>query len=263
MGNPRSYRLIIGLALLLWSSLSWSGETIHVAVAANFKPLFVSLAHRFEQESGHTVLISSASSGKLFAQLRHGAPFQLFLSADMARPQQLQQAGLAVEESLFTYAIGRLILWSPDPTRFADGAEPLTNGQFNKIALGNPRSVPYGKAAQETLHNLGLTQTYADRLVFAEDVGQVLAFVLSGNADAGFLSLSQILDPQGKARPGSFWAVPPALHQAIEQGAVRLKQPKMAEPTLELVRFLRAPATQALLEQRGYHAPSPTPSEPP
>ena len=173
MGNPSPYWLMIGLTLLLWPSIAWSGETIHVAVAANFKPLFVSLANRFEQESGHTVLISSASSGKLFAQLKQGAPFQLFLSADMARPRQLQQEGLAVADSLFTYAIGRLILWSPDPKRFADGAQPLTDGLLNKIALGNPRSVPYGQAAQETLHSLGLTQKYADRLVFAEDVGQV------------------------------------------------------------------------------------------
>ncbi|MBF0400972.1 MAG: molybdate ABC transporter substrate-binding protein [Magnetococcales bacterium] len=250
--------LALMLAIQLWPMAAGAGERVHVGVAANFKPLFAELAQRFEQESGHQVVISSASSGKLFNQLHHGAPFQLFLSADLQRPQQLQQEGLTIPDSLFVYAIGRLVLWSPDPKRFARGTEALMAGELLKIALGNPRTVPYGKAAEETLHNLGLSRSYAERLIVGEDVGQVMAFALSGNVDAGFLSLAQILDPQGQPRPGSYWEVPAHLHQPIQQAGVRIKSAGATEATLALVRYLRTPPVQALLQKRGYLLP-PTP----
>ncbi|MEO5364347.1 MAG: molybdate ABC transporter substrate-binding protein [Magnetococcus sp. DMHC-8] len=239
------------LALLCWPVTS-PAETVRVAVAANFSRTLHGLADQFAQESGHTLLISAGSSGKLFAQIRQGAPFHLFLSADMERPRRLLQEGLAVPDSLFVYARGRLVLWSADPHRFANGAHPLTAGLLTRLALGNPRSVPYGRAAREVLDGLGLSSTYDKRLVFGEDVGQVLAFVASGNAEAGFVALSQLLNPHGQPRPGSHWEVPIHLYQPVQQGAVRLPQAGPTEPTLALIRFLRAPTTRALLARQGY-----------
>lgn len=254
----------LGVCLCLphvMTTVAWS-DTIHVAVASNFKKPFQYLAHRFEKESGHTLVISSGSSGKLFAQISHGAPFQLFLSADLIRPQRLQKAKLAQPDALFTYARGRLVLWSPDPKRFANGPEFLRNGLLNqgghkrsRIALANPRGAPYGLAAKETFIALGLWDRYAGRLAFGENVGQVLAFVLSGNADAGFVALSQILDPQGTPFPGSFWEVPQPFYTSLEHGAVRVIQPGAQAPTLALTQFLRTPATVATLIRLGYRPP--------
>lgn len=232
------------------------GDTLHVAVASNFKKPFQYLASRFEKESGHTLVISSGSSGKLFAQISNGAPFQVFLSADEIRPQRLQEVGLAVPGSLFAYARGRLVLWSPNPQYVAHGPESLKNGTLGRIALGSPRSVPYGQAARETLEALHVWDAYAGRMAFGENVGQVLAFVLSGNADAGFVAISQILDDQGRPRPGSFWEVPAHFHGTLTQSAVRVVQPDAKEaPTLALTQFLQSPATLATLTQLGYHPP--------
>ena len=245
---------LLVLCMFLWPLATWA-DTIHVAVAANFKKPFESLARRFEKESGHILVISSGSSGKLFAQISHGAPFQLFLSADLVRPQRLQEKGMAVPDSLFTYAKGQLVLWSPNPTLFANGSEALTNGRLQRIALGNYRSVPYGQAARETLISLGLWETYTGRMAFGENVGQVLAFVLSGNADAGFVALSQILDHQGAPLSGSYWKVPSHLYTTLMQAAVHLNQPGTMEPTQSLIQFLRSPSILDSLEYLGYLPP--------
>lgn len=243
----------VGGGLCVGSTTAW-GDTILVAVASNFKKTLRTLANRFQQESGHDVVISAGSSGKLFAQIQHGAPFHLFLSADLARPMALQAGGWAVPETLFTYARGRLILWSPEPHRF-DGPEPLQRGALRRVALGNPRSVPYGQAAQATLSALGVWDAYTDKMAFGENVGQVLAFVMSGNADAGFVALSQVVDTQGRAMPGSLWEVPQHLYAPLEQGGVLLKQPTGEQAARALMRFLQDSATVTRLTQQGYLPP--------
>ena len=252
---PTCLVLIMGLCLFLQPAVTW-GDTIYVAVATNFKKSFEYLASSFEKNSGHTLVISSGSSGKLFAQISNGAPFQLFLSADMKRPKKLQEMGLAVPGSLFKYATGRLVLWSPKPKMFANGPEVLKNGTLGRIALGNPRSVPYGQVAQETLVSLGLWDSYSGRMAFGGNVGQVLAFVLSGNADAGFVALSQILDHQGVPLfAGSFWEVPAHFYSTLEQGGICLKRPGARQPVLALMQFLRTPASLVSLERFGYLPP--------
>lgn len=263
-GQPRGQRvqrsmgwlfLLTLFFSLLFSPLPAWSDRIYVAVASNFKKNLVHLATRFEKESGHSVIISSGSSGKLYSQISHGAPFQLFLSADLKRPQALLKAGFALPDSLFTYAQGHLVLWSPDPHLFSNGSEPLTKATLQRIALGNPRSVPYGSAAQETLLSLGLWQTYQGQMVFGENVGQVLAFVMSGNVDAGFVALSQVMDHQGTLQPGSYWDVPPHLYSPLMQGGVQIKQSVDPEPADTLVQFLRSPTIQNTLTGLGYRSP--------
>lgn len=245
---------LVILFFLFWP-LETGADTIHVAVASNFKKAMVTLGSDFEKQSGHTLAVSSGSSGKLFAQINHGAPFQLFLSADMSRPQALQQTPLAVPGTLFTYAKGQLVLWSPNPHLFDNGLDYLTKKGQSVIALGNPRTVPYGKAAQETLEYLKLWPNDTGRLVFGENVGQVLAFVLSGNAEAGFVSLSQIVDEKGNLRSGSVWKIPGHFYSAIDQGAVRLLRPGASQPSEDLVHFLRSPTVLARLAVLGYLPP--------
>lgn len=230
-------------------------DTLYVAVASNFKKAMLSLGSDFEKQSGHKLIISSGSSGKLLAQINNGAPFQLFLSADMSRPQALEKTKLAVPGTLFTYAKGQLVLWSPNPHLFDNGSDYLTKNLRSTIALGNPRSVPYGKAAQETLEYLQLWPDNAGRLVFGDNVGQVLAFVLSGNADAGFVALSQIVDETGNIPLGSVWRVPAHFYAPLDQGAVRLLQPGASQASQDLIHYLRSPSVLARLPALGYLPP--------
>lgn len=187
---------------------------VQIAVAANFAVPAKELATQFERASGHKTAISVGSTGKFYAQIRNGAPFDVFLSADEETPRRLEEEKLAVAGTRFTYAIGRLVLWSP---QLRIDAEVLRTGNFKRLAIANPRLAPYGAAAQAALEKLGLWSAMQPRLVQGENIAQTFQFVASGNAELGFVALSQIAQAGG-----SHWVVPAPLHAPLRQDAVLL-----------------------------------------
>lgn len=234
---------------LLIPSQARAGEVM-VAVASNFAVPMKELAARFSQNSGHRAILSFGSSGKFTAQIQHGAPFDVFLSADQAKPEALVRAGMAEADSRFTYALGTLALWSAKEG--ADVLKQLQGGQFNRLALANPRLAPYGEAAVQTLAALGLQNTVAHRQVMGENISQTWQFVSSGNADLGFVALSQIM-AAGQISSGSVWVVPSALHQPIRQDAVLLKKGRHNAAAEALLSFLQSDDATHVIRRYGYH----------
>ncbi len=226
-------------------------EPVRVAVATNFRTVFEELAAGFETASGVEVSISAASTGKLYAQIVQGAPFDVFLAANAEAPARLEAAGLARAGSRTTYALGRLALWSREAGRVDGGGRVLEDGSFERLALANPRLAPYGRAAMEVLTARGLWPVLADRTVIGESVGQAFHFVASGNAELGFVARSQLAAPEGGPQ-GSLWAVPSELHRPIEQQLVVLSS--RPEAGL-LASYLLAPAAREILVARGYEVP--------
>lgn len=234
------------LACLLYPAQACSAE-LRVAVASNFRHAAESITAAFHQSSQHRVTLISGSTGKHYAQVIHGAPFDVLLAADRKRPELLEQAGLAVSGSRFTYAIGRLVLWSPSNGLVDEGGSILESGSFRHLAIANPELAPYGEAARDALQSLGLWSHLEGRLVRGENVAQAFQFVSSGNAELGFVAASQLRQPG--VPEGSSWRVDPALHQPIEQQAVLLKD---SEHGRQFLAFLRGPQTAGILQEHGY-----------
>lgn len=225
--------------------------TVPVAVAANFTASLQRLATDFQRRSGHTLLISSGSSGKLTAQIQNGAPYAVLLSADEVRPRQLIAAGLAVPGTQFTYAIGRLVLWSPRATE-VDARGVVLHGPFTRLAIANPKTAPYGAAAMQVLQHLGLWMQVEKRLVYGESIAQTLQFVRSGNVPLGFVALAQVAHAQPA---GSRWLVPQTLYDPLRQDAVLLKRGATQNAAREFLAYLRSPAARALIAADGYGLP--------
>lgn len=224
---------------------------IQVAVAANFTAAMKEIAAQFEKNSEHTLLLSFGSSGKFFAQIQNGAPFHVFLSADQDKPEALEQAGLSVPGSRFTYATGALTLWSARPGFRDETYTRLKNGDFSKLALTNPKLAPYGAAAMEVLEALELKQATEPKWVQGENIAQTYQFVASGNADIGFVALSQIMD-KGHVKEGASWIVPGELHNPIRQDAVLLKSAKDSAGAKALLDYLRSDEARAIIHAYGY-----------
>lgn len=246
------FRLItVWLALcLLAPGLSMAG-TLQVAVASNFRDAIKPLVQRFEADTDYRVTLIFGSTGKQYAQIINGAPFDLFFAADSARPELLEQQGLAVKDSRFTYALGRLVLWSPQPELVDDQGEVLASSNFRHLAIANPKLAPYGLAAQQVMQALGLLDLLSPRLVRGENIAQVFGFVKSANAELGFVAWSQISRP-GDFVDGSFWNVPQDLYAPIEQQAVLLKDSPAAREFLALV---RSAAGAGIIREHGYGLP--------
>lgn len=240
-------QLLLATLLLLTPGLSCA-EEIRVATASNFRQAMAELAHQFEQASGHRVTPIFGSTGKHFAQIVNGAPFDAFFAADAKRPEQLEELGLTITGSRFTYAIGRLVLWSPDAERVDPQGEVLKQQGFKRLAIANPLLAPYGLAASQTLENLGLWQNLAASLVRGENVAQAFLFVHSGNADLGLIAWSQI-KKEGEPAEGSFWRVPEELYAPIEQQAVLLKD---NEATRSFMAFIRSSKAAKIIQNHGY-----------
>lgn len=240
----------LGLAALLMSAALPAAE-VHVAVAANFAAPMRSIVAEFERSTGHEVRVSLGSTGKFYAQIVNGAPFEVFLAADDTTPARLEREGLAVPGSRFTYSIGRLVLWSPRPGVVDENGAVLRGGRFRHLALANPRLAPYGVAAIETLTALGLLEQVRARFVQGENIAQAFQFVSSGNADLGFVALAQVFADQRITR-GSAWIVPEHLHQPIRQDAVLLARGRDNPAAAALLRFLQTPHTRALIRAYGY-----------
>lgn len=223
-----------------------------VAVAANFTDAANDLARAFNEDTGHSVRISTGSTGKLYAQIRHGAPFDVFLAADGKRPGLLVEEGLARADSRFTYAVGRLALWSPDGDLISgDGPTILREGKFRHLAIASPKLAPYGAAAKQTLEALGLWDELSPRLVQGENIGQTFQFVATGNAELGFVALSQVMSPH-LADKGSRWEVPGDLYDPVRQDAVLLKHGGDNDAARAFLAFLRGDKARALITSYGY-----------
>ncbi len=210
-------------------------DTINIAVASNFAEPIKSIARLYEAQSGHRISLVFGATGKHYAQIRHGAPFAAFFAADAHRPELLEKEGIAIPGSRFTYAVGRIVLWSP--TRDYVDAEGgiLQQRPFRHLAVANPRLAPYGKAAQQFLQARGLWDDLQDYLVRGENIGQTFQFVRSGSAELGFVAYSQVKRP-GHPLEGSLWEVPPSEYAPIEQQAVLLEESPAARGFVEFVR---------------------------
>lgn len=226
-------------------------EDINVAVATNFLGTAKSLAQRFEAETKNTVRISSGSTGKLFAQIKEGAPFDILLSADIERPRLLEEQGVAVNGSRFTYAVGQLVLWSAQTDLVDAEAKVLKSGNFRHLAIANPKIAPYGKAAQQVLTDMGLWENLQPSLVRGEDIGQTFQFVFSGNAELGFVALSQVRNPDN-TKKGSQWVVPQNLYDPIEQQAVLLKRAENKRAAQDFLVYLKSAEARQIISEQGY-----------
>lgn len=241
--------LIYGLALC-WTMNVWSAS-VSVAVAANFAGTLAQLHPHFEKFSGHQLQISSGASGKFYAQIRQGAPYDVLLSADTETPGRLEREGLTVPGSRFTYAIGRLVLWSGQIGRVDDGGKVLSDPNLHHVAMANPALAPYGRAAQEVIIARKLDAILHKKIVMGENIAQTYQFVASGNADLGFVALSQVMH-DGKLERGSAWIVPAELHAPIQQDAVLLRHGGDSAAAKALLEFLRSQAVREHLTSVGY-----------
>ncbi|MDP2431205.1 MAG: molybdate ABC transporter substrate-binding protein [Pseudomonadota bacterium] len=249
-------RMLKYLSLLLGLSLATASpaEQVNVAVASNFSAPMNAIAAEFARDTGHQARPSFGSSGKFYAQIRNGAPFQAFLSADDETPSRLEREGLTVPGSRFTYAIGTLALWSPQ-TGYVDAqGEVLRHGRFNKLAIANPKLAPYGAAAVEVLDHMGLHNALTAKLVRGENIAQTWQFVSTGNAELGFVALSQIMK-DGKITAGSTWVVPSRLHSPILQDTVLLPSGKGNPAAEALMKYLKGDKARAILKSYGYELP--------
>lgn len=226
-------------------------DQVHVAVAANFTGAMKSVVKQFEADTEHDVLLSFGSSGKILAQIQNGAPFEVFLSADQAKPEKLEQEGFVVAGSRFTYAIGALALWSSLPDFVENDYARLTSGDFNKLSLANPKLAPYGLAATQVLEALDLTEVTKEKWVQGENIAQTYQFVATGNANLGFVALSQIMSP-GHATQGSSWVVPRELYSPIRQDAVLLKKGQDNLAARDLMVFLQSDKARKIIHSYGY-----------
>lgn len=247
----RAFPALLLLTTFPASSLPARGDAL-LAVAANFAEPIERLQAAFEPSSGHRLIVATGSTGKLYAQIKNGAPFDVLLAADQARPHLLAAEGLALPSTRFTYAIGRLTLWSPDPKRIGkDGVLALKAKNFRYLAIANPDLAPYGAASKQALQALRLWDTLQDRIVMAQNIGQTHALVATGNAELGLVALSHVLSLRNPA-PGSRWDVPPDLHAPIRQDAVLLKRGASNPAARAFLEFLRHTAARKIIEEFGY-----------
>jgi molybdate transport system substrate-binding protein len=238
------------LFLALIAPSAFAAE-VQVAVAANFTAPMQVIAADFEKTTGHKAQLAFGATGKFYAQIKNGAPFEILLAADDETPVKLEKEGLAVSGSRFTYAIGQLALWSAKPGYVDNKGAVLTQGMFKHLALANPKLAPYGAAAVETLSKLGLLASLQPKFVQGENIAQTFQFVSTGNAELGFVALSQVVEG-GKLKSGSAWRVPPNLHAPIRQDAVILARGKGNPAALALMKYLKQDKARAIIKAYGY-----------
>lgn len=241
--------LILPLFLVV-SPLLHAGE-VKIAVAANFLNTLHILAPVFEKNTGHRLLISAGSTGKLYAQLHHGAPFDVFLAADDKHPALLEKEGLVMPGRRITYAVGRLVLWGARPLPLQEGAQLLQQPDIRHIAIANPATAPYGRAAYQALNAMGIWHTLQPRIVQGDDVGQVFQFVASANAQLGFVALAQVLNPKNTFSK-DYWQVPEELYDPIVQDMVLLKKAENNRAAHAFVDFMQTAQARTLIQQAGY-----------
>jgi molybdate transport system substrate-binding protein len=242
----------VTILLLAFAFSTSDAEQLTIAVASNFLRPAQDLAERFEAASGHSVRISAGSTGKLYAQITNGAPFDVLLAADRERPELLEESGLGISGSRFTYALGGLVLWSRDPALSGSGCRSqLENLGLKRLAIANPLTAPYGAAAMEFLQAEGVLDQVRPRLVHGENIAQTLHFVVSGNASLGLIARAQATDdrlPEATCR----WPVPDSMHEAIEQQAIQLRTARDNEAARDFLKFLHGPTARQVISAHGY-----------
>ena len=246
---------ILGRAVLLATVVSWAlgaspaaAADVQVAVAANFTEPAKEIAAAFKAQTGHAVVLVFGSSGQFYTQISQGAPFEVFLSADGERPRKAEQDGLAVPGTRFTYAVGRLVLYSRTPGLVDDGGAVLASGRFEKLAIADPAAAPYGLAAIQTLKALKLYDRLQPKIVQGASIAQAYQYVATGAAELGFVALSQVVNERG----GSRWLVPEADHAPIDQQAVLLFPGAKDPAARAFLSFLKGPTAIAIIRRYGY-----------
>lgn len=242
----------------LFGLLAWVGavspalaDEVKVAVAANFTAPMQKIAAEFERDTGHKALVSTGATGAFYAQIKNGAPFEVFLSADDETPAKLETEGASVKGSRFTYAIGKLVLWSARPGLVDGKGEILRKGDFSKLALANPKTAPYGAAALEVMKKLGVRDALQPKIVQGENISQTFQFVSTGNADLGFVALSQVWE-NGALKGGSAWLVPQADYAPIRQDALLLGTGAGKPAAQALLKYLQGDKAKAVIKSYGY-----------
>ena len=245
-----SKSLLVGLVALGLSSAVLA-EELQVAVASNFTAPAKVIATDFEKATGHKIVLSFGSTGKFYTQIKNGAPFDVFLAADDTTPAKLEKEEGIVAGSRFTYATGKLVLWSAKADYVDVKGEILKKGTFAHLAVASPKLAPYGAAAVETMNKLGVYDALQAKFVTGENIGQTFSFVSSGNAELGFVALSQVFE-NGKLKSGSGWIVPANLHEPIRQDAVILTHGKDNKAAAEWVKYLKSEPVKAVIRSFGY-----------
>lgn len=243
-------RRFAGLALCLIFGTA-QADTVAVAVAANFTAPMQEIAPLFAKATGHEAQLSFGATGKFYAQINNGAPFDVLLSADASTPTKLANEKMAVAGSQITYAKGQLVLWSAQAGYVDNAGEVLKTGTWRHIAIANPKLAPYGAAAQETLQKLNLADSAAQRTVLGENIGQTYQFAASGNAELGFVAASQVMK-DGKLQSGSAWIVPAELYSPIRQDGIVLQRASGNPAAQALLDYLQGPEARAIIQSYGY-----------
>ncbi|QIK38572.1 molybdate ABC transporter substrate-binding protein [Caldichromatium japonicum] len=239
------------IAALSFSACALADE-VQVAVAANFSAPMKIIAADFEKDTGHKAQLAFGTAGKFFAQIKAGAPFDVLVSSDKDTPDKLVAEGLAVESTRRTYAIGKLVLWSARPDVVDAKGEVLRKGDFKHLALANPKLAVYGAAGQEAMKRMGVLEAIQPRIVLAENITQTYQFVASGNAELGFVALSQVIGKEGRISEGSYWMVPAELYPQIRQDAIVLNLGRDKPAAKALVDYLKTPKARAVIKAYGY-----------
>ncbi len=243
--------IIFLLVILLLNAGPVQADQLRVAVASNFAETLKQISAGFESATDHEVKLVVGSTGKHYAQIHNGAPFDAFFAADVKRPKLLDEAGIAKPGSRFTYALGALVLWSPFPGLIDGDGDVLKQGEFRHLAIANPKLAPYGRAAEEVLKSKGLWAELRRRMVRGENIGQAYQFVSSGNAELGFVALSQVRRI-GEEIAGSYWLVPSELYSPIKQQAVQLTRGAAVD---EFMAYVRSEEAQKIIHAYGYMTP--------
>src|SRR5713101_389569 len=235
------------------------GQEIRVAAAADLKIAMGELSEKFEKQTGAKVSVTYGSSGNFFSQMQNGAPFDLFFSADIEYPKKLEAAGLAEPGTLYEYAVGRIVIWTPADAKVdvaRQGWMALLDASVEKIAIANPEHAPYGRAAVAALQKAGFYESVKAKLVYGENISQTAQFVQSGSAQAGIVAMSLAVSPA--MRDGQRWEIPADMHPAIEQGAIVLRDAKNKEAALAFLEFVKSAAARATLAKYGFEFPEKT-----
>ncbi len=243
-------RIVLGLAASSVAASAVAGE-VQVAVAANFTAPMQAIARQFEQDTGHKAVAAFGATGQFYAQIKNGAPFDVFLAADDVRPARLEAERQTVPGSRFTYATGSLALWSAQPGYVDGQGAVLKQNAFRHLAIANPKAAPYGLAATQVLDKLGLAAAVKPKIVQGQSIAQTQQFVASGNAELGFVALSQVYK-DGQLSAGSAWLVPGELHDPIKQDAVILAKGKDNPAAQAFVDYLKSPKAAAIIKSYGY-----------
>lgn len=241
----------VAAVLFMAGALAARAGEVQVAVAANFTGPMQVIAPVFERDTGHQVRVSSGATGKFYAQITNGAPYEVLLAADDKTPARLIGEGWAVAGSAFTYALGKLVLWSANPARVAARGEVLRKGDFRHLALANPKVAPYGAAAMQVMNGMGVLESLRPRLVQGENIAQTHQFVVSGAAELGFVAYSQVIR-NGQVGSGSGWVVPASYHDPIRQDAVLLGKGAQNPAATALLDFLRSEKARQIILSYGY-----------